>query len=68
MPHPSENLVNVRVQTSGEVTATEAMRQSLTNLNVSVGAQDCWTIALRVGGFLCPLFLYPLLAGIIHYA
>eukprot|EP00798_Chlamydomonas_sp_ICE-L_P015976 gene15976-22106_t len=32
MPHPSEELVNVRIQTTGEVTATQALRTSCDDL------------------------------------
>ncbi|KAK9846616.1 hypothetical protein WJX81_007679 [Elliptochloris bilobata] len=32
IPHPSDNVVNVRVQTTGEISATEAMRQACREL------------------------------------
>ncbi|CAG9464384.1 unnamed protein product [Pedinophyceae sp. YPF-701] len=38
MPHPSEPVVNIRVQTTGEVTATEAFRQSLQDLTACCAA------------------------------
>mmetsp|Transcript_7862 Transcript_7862/g.26271 ORF Transcript_7862/g.26271 Transcript_7862/m.26271 type:complete len:100 (+) Transcript_7862:154-453(+) len=34
VPHPSEELVNIRVQTTGQVSASHAMRESLTGLKV----------------------------------
>lgn len=33
MPHPTEELVNIRVQTTGEVTAAQAMRTACQDLN-----------------------------------
>lgn len=32
IPHPSENKMNVRIQTYGNITATEALHQGLDNL------------------------------------
>lgn len=50
MPHPSENVVNVRVQTSGEVSATQAMRESLKNLR-DVSQHVLETFEKRVAEF-----------------
>ena len=32
IPHPSENLLNLRIQTYGEITAVEALQKGLTDL------------------------------------
>ena len=32
LPHPSENLLNLRIQTYGEITAVEALQKGLTDL------------------------------------
>jgi len=32
MPHPTEELVNIRVQTTGELTAAQAMRNACQDL------------------------------------
>ena len=32
VPHPSDEVVHVRVQTTGEVTATQALRDAITGM------------------------------------
>ena len=40
VPHPSEPVVNVRVQTSGRITATQALRDALTGAQPSSPASQ----------------------------
>ena len=41
VPHPSDDLVNVRVQTSGRITATQALRNAVTGADTLASRWPC---------------------------
>ncbi|KAF8004895.1 DNA-directed RNA polymerase I and III subunit RPAC2 [Metschnikowia aff. pulcherrima] len=52
IPHPSENKMNVRIQTYGNITATEALHQGLDNLlEMCTQIEDTFSEKIEAGGF-----------------
>ena len=52
IPHPSENKLNIRIQTYGNISAVEALHQGLDNLSELCGAiEDKFDDAIKAGGY-----------------
>lgn len=52
IPHPSENKLNIRIQTYGNITAVEALHQGLDNLSeLCVTIEETFTEKVEAGGF-----------------
>lgn len=52
IPHPSENKMNIRIQTYGNITAVEALHQGLDNLVELCGViEDKFSEKIEAGGY-----------------
>lgn len=52
IPHPSENKMNVRIQTYGNITAVEAFHQGLDNLSeLCTYVEEKFTEEVEAGGY-----------------
>ncbi|CAX39762.1 DNA-directed RNA polymerase subunit, common to RNA polymerases I and III, putative [Candida dubliniensis CD36] len=52
IPHPSENKLNIRIQTYGNISAVEALHQGLDNLSELCSAiEDKFDEAVKAGGY-----------------
>lgn len=53
IPHPSENKLNIRIQTYGNITATEALHQGMDNLSdLCTHVEETFTEKVEAGGYL----------------
>lgn len=52
IPHPSENKLNIRIQTYGNITAVEALHQGLDNLSeLCTHVEETFSEKVEAGGF-----------------
>lgn len=52
IPHPSENKLNIRIQTYGNITAVEALHQGLDNLSeLCTTIEETFTEKCEAGGY-----------------
>lgn len=52
IPHPSENKLNIRIQTYGNITAVEALHQGLDNLSeLCTSIEESFTEKVEAGGY-----------------
>lgn len=52
IPHPSENKLNIRIQTYGNITAMEALHQGLDNLSeLCTHVEETFSEKVDAGGF-----------------
>lgn len=52
IPHPSENKLNIRIQTYGNITAMEALHQGLDNLSeLCTQVEETFTAKVEAGGY-----------------
>lgn len=53
IPHPSENKLNIRIQTYGNITATEALHQGMDNLSdLCTHVEETFAEKVEAGGYL----------------
>lgn len=52
IPHPSENKLNIRIQTYGNITALEALHQGMDNLSeLCTHIEETFTEKVEAGGY-----------------
>lgn len=52
IPHPSENKLNIRIQTYGNISAAEALHQGLDNLSeLCTSIEETFTEKIEAGGY-----------------